>query len=216
MKERNVTITIDKARELYNCGNESLKEIALQAFSENELKFDFSFRSIKSLEDACKALDLNYRDVVFTASDVEKFSKASAALFKLSVIRKALNLGQDLHLTKNSDSSYIHYPVVPFVSEDSTFFSKELKSGRMKIIGKIKSDEKIYNVLGGDVIDNGFIGLGQFYKTGRVGYTGADGGFFGCATKEIAKHFSLYFGMLITEAKYGDLEDFEIAHKNQN
>lgn len=214
MKERNVTITIDKARELYNCGNESLKEIALQAFSENELKFNF--RSIKSLEDACKALDLNYRDVVFTASAVEKISKASAALFKLSVIRKALNLGQDLHLTKNSDSSYIHYPVVPFVSEDSTFFSKELKSGRMKIIGKIKSDEKIYNVLGGDVIDNGFIGLGQFYKTGRVGYTGADGGFFGCATKEIAKHFSLYFGMLITEAKYGDLEDFEIVHKNQN
>ena len=80
----------------------------------------------------------------------------------------------------------------------------------MKIIGKIKSDEKIYNVLGGDVIDNGFIGLGQFYETRRVGYTGADGGFFGCATKEIAKHFSLYFGVLITEAKYGDLKDFEI------
>ena len=31
-----------------------------------------------------------------------------------------------------------------------------------------------------------------------------------CATKEIAKHFSKYFGMLITEAKYGDLPDFEI------
>nr|DAH58317.1 MAG TPA: hypothetical protein [Bacteriophage sp.] len=206
--ERNISITLEKAREWYNSDNKSLKELALQAFSENELKFNF--RSIKSLKDACKALDLNYRDVVFTASDVEKFSKASAALFKLSVIRKALNLGQDLHLTKNSDSSYIHYPSVPFVSEDSNFFSKELKSGTMKIIGKIKSDEKIYNVLGGDVIDNGFIGLGQFYETRRVGYTGADGGFFGCATKEIAKHFSLYFGVLITEAKYGDLKDFEI------
>lgn len=211
MEERNITVTLDKAREWYNSENDTLKKIALQAFSENELKFDFSFRSIKSLEDACKALDLNYRDVVFTASDVEKFSKASAALFKLSVIRKALNLGQDLHLTKNPDSSYIHYPNVPFVLEDSTFFSKELKSGTMKIIGKIKSDEKIYNVLGGDVIDNGFRGLGQFYET--VGYTGADGGFFGCATKEIAKHFSLYFGILITEAKYGDLEDFEIVYK---
>lgn len=209
MEKRNLTVTLDKAREWYNSENETLKKIALQAFSENELKFDFSFRSIKSLEDACKALDLNYRDVVFTASDVEKFSKASAALFKLSVIRKALNLGQDLHLTKNPDSSYIHYPYVPFVSEDSTFFSKELTSGKMKIIGKIKSDEKIYNVLGGDVIDNGFGGLGQFHET--VCYTGADGGFFGCATKEIAKHFSLYFGILIAEAKYGDLEDFEIV-----
>lgn len=29
MKERNITITIDKAREWYNSENESLKEIAL-------------------------------------------------------------------------------------------------------------------------------------------------------------------------------------------
>lgn len=81
----------------------------------------------------------------------------------------------------------------------------------MEIIGKIKSNEKIYNILGGDAADNGFNGLGQFFTVEGVGYTGADGGFFGCATKKIAKHFSKYFGMLITEAKYGDLEDFEIV-----
>lgn len=207
MKERNLKVTLDKAREWYNSGNETLREIAVQAFSENELKFDF--RNIKSLGDACKVLNLNYDEIIVKSCRVKDISKSAAALFKLSVIRKALNLGQDLHLTKNPDSSYIHYPYVPFVSEDSTVFYKELKLGTMKIIGKIKSDEKIYNVLGGDVIDNGFGGLGQFYET--VGYTGADGGFFGCATKEIAKHFSLYFGMLITEAKYGDLEDFEIV-----
>lgn len=209
MEERNVTVTLDKAREWYNSGNESLREIALQAFNESEIKFNF--RNIKSLEDACKVLNLNYRDVVFTASDVEEFSKASAALFKLSVIRKALNLGQDLHLTKNPDSSYIHYPNVPFVLEDSTVFYRELKSGTMKIIGKIKSEGKTYNILGGDAIDNSFSGLGQFFETEGVCYTGADGGFFGCATKEIAKHFGLYFGILIIEAKYGDLEDFEIV-----
>lgn len=208
MKERNLKVTLDKAREWYNSGNETLREIAVQAFSENELKFDF--RNIKSLGDACKVLNLNYDEIIVKSCRVKDISKSAAALFKLSVIRKALNLGQDLHLTKNPDSSYIHYPNVPFVLEDSTVFYRELKLGTMKIIGKIKSDEKIYNVLGGDVIDNGFIGLGQFHET--VGYTGADGGFFGCATKEIAKHFSLYFGMLITEAKYGDLEDFEIVH----
>ena len=211
MKEINITVTLDKAREWYNSGNESLKEIALQAFSENELKFNF--RSIKSLKDACKALDLKYSDVVFTASAIEKFSKVSAALFKLSFIRKALNLGQDLHLTENPDSSYIYYPNVVFVSEDSTFFSMEIKSGKMEIIGKIKSDGNIYNVLGGDAIDNGFDGLGQFYITEGVGYTGADGGFFGCATKDIAKHFGKYFGMLITEAKYADLKGVEIISK---
>lgn len=34
MEERNVTVTIDKAREWYNCGNESLREVALQDFTE--------------------------------------------------------------------------------------------------------------------------------------------------------------------------------------
>lgn len=210
MKERNLKVTLDKAREWYNSGNETLREIAVQAFSENELKFDF--RNIKSLGDACKVLNLNYDEIIVKSCCVKDISKSAAALFKLNIIRKALNLGKDLHLTKNPDSSYIHYPNVPFVLEDSTVFYRELKSGTMKIIGKIKSDENIYNILGGDAIDNGFIGLGQFFETEGVCYTGADGGFFGCATKEIAKHFGLYFGMLIIEAKYGDLEDFEIVH----
>lgn len=34
MKERNITITIDKAREWYNSGSESLREVALQDFTE--------------------------------------------------------------------------------------------------------------------------------------------------------------------------------------
>lgn len=210
MKERNLKVTLDKAREWYNSGNETLREIAVQAFSENELKFDF--RNIKSLGDACKVLNLNYDEIIVKSCRVKDISKSAAALFKLSVIRKALNLGQDLHLTKNPDSSYIYYPNIPFVLEDSTVFYRELKSGTMKIIGKIKSEGKTYNILGGDAIDNSFSGLGQFYITEGVCYTGADGGLFGCATKEITKHFSKYFGVLITIAKYGDKEDFEIVY----
>lgn len=211
MIRRNISITLEKAQEWYNSDNKSLKEIALQAFNEEELKFDF--RNIKSLGDACKVLNLNYDEIIVKSCCVKDISKSAAALFKLSFIRKALNLGQDLHLTENPDSSYIHYPNVVFVPEDSTFFSREIKSGKMEIIGKIKSDGKIYNVLGGDAIDNSFNGLGQFCITEGVGYTGADGGFFGCATKYIAKHFGKYFGMLITEAKYADLKGVEIISK---
>ena len=40
--ERNITITIEKAKEWYNSNYSSLKEIALQAFSKEELTgFDF-------------------------------------------------------------------------------------------------------------------------------------------------------------------------------
>ena len=60
--KRNVTITLEKAQEWYNSGNDSLKEIALQAFNENELKFDF--RNIKSLSDACSVLGLNYNEIL--------------------------------------------------------------------------------------------------------------------------------------------------------
>ena len=40
--ERNITVTLEKTREWYNSGYSSLKEIALQAFSKEELTgFDF-------------------------------------------------------------------------------------------------------------------------------------------------------------------------------
>ena len=37
MMTRNVTLTLEKAREWFNSGNAELKEIALQAFTEKEL-----------------------------------------------------------------------------------------------------------------------------------------------------------------------------------
>lgn len=88
MIKRNVSITLEKAQEWYNSGNDSLKEIALQAFNENELKFDF--RSIKSLCDACNVLGLNYNEVLSELCYIKKISKASAAMFKLNIIKKHL------------------------------------------------------------------------------------------------------------------------------
>ena len=212
--ERNITVTIDDARELYNSGNGNFKKIALQAFSENELKFDF--RSIKSLRDACKALDLKYSDVVFTTSAVEKFSKSSAAKLKLNIIKRALNLGYDLELTENCKDSYTYYPYNPFVDESSNYVNefnahKSDKNKQIKIIGKIKNKGVLYNVLGGTTILSCGHGVGCFYYTNKVGYCYSDSGFLGCATEEIARHFGKYFGMLITEAKYADLKDFEIV-----
>ena len=51
------------------------------------------------------------------------YSRASAAMTKLNIIRKALNLGQDLHLTKDY---YIYYPYNPFVTKRSTYYKKEI------------------------------------------------------------------------------------------
>lgn len=209
MEERNITVTLAKAREWYKGKNETLKELALQAFDIGALVCDF--RDITTFKGACKMLALNYDSVYYGIEDIEGISKASAAMFKLNIIRKALNLGQDLHLTKDPEDSYIYYPHNPFVTKDPTYYNREVNSGKMEVIGKIKSEGEEYDVLGGGCAINGsLIGLGNFHFSHGVGYAYADVGFLGCATKEIAQHFGKYFGMLITEAKYGDMVDFEI------
>ena len=66
MKERNITISLEKAVEWYNSGNDSLKEVALQAFSRDELLYNY--RNIKSLSDACEVLGFDYVGIITTAS----------------------------------------------------------------------------------------------------------------------------------------------------
>ena len=208
MKERNITVTLNKAKEWFNSGNATLKEIALQAFDKDELTYNF--KNITTFKKACEALGLNYDDMFYITKNIATISKASAAMFKLNIIRKALNLGQDLHLTKDPKDSYIYYPYNPFVNKSSTYYKGEINSGKMDVIGKIKSEGEEYNVLGGIADGGGYAGLGRFNSGAGVGYANANVGFLGCANKEIAQHLGKYFGMLITEAKYGDMVDFEI------
>ena len=207
MKERNVTVTLDKAKEWFNSGNATLKEIALQAFDKDELTYNS--KNITTFKKASEALGLNYDDMFYITKNIATISKASAAMFKLNIIRKALNLGKDLHLTKDPENSYIYYPYNPFVTKSSTYYKSDINSGKMEVIGKIKSEGEEYNVLG-DHVNGGVAGLGNFGSGYGVGGANARFEFLGCATKEIAEHFGKYFGMLITEAKYGDIVDFEI------
>ena len=209
MNTRNVSVTLEKAREWYNSGNAILKDVALQAFKEEEIKH--SFRDIKTFQDACEALDIEYGDAMYRLELIYKISRASAAMFQLNIIRKALNIGQNLHLTKNPEDSYIYYPYNPLIPIDSTFFKSELKWGIMEIIGKIRSEGMVYYVLDGLACKKVLAGLSSFDSDPGVGVADANFGFLGCASREIAQHFSKYFGMLITEAKYGDMVDFEIV-----
>lgn len=208
MKERNVTVTLNKAKEWFNSGNATLREIALQAFDKDELTYNF--KNITTFKKACEALGLNYDDMFYITKNIATISKASAAMFKLSIIRKALNLGQDLHLTKDPKDSYIYYPYNPFLTKSSTYYKHVINSGKMKVIGKIKSEGEEYNVLGGGTGVGSAAGLGGFDSDDGVGGAANNIGFLGCANEEIAQHLGKYFGMLITEAKYGDTIDFEI------
>lgn len=206
METRNVTITLEKAREWYNSGDASLKEIALQAFNKDELTCNF--KNITTFKKACEVLGLE--DMTRAAEAIATVSKASAAMFKLNIVRKALNLGYDLHLT--SSDFHLYYPHNPFITKDSTYYEDEIFSCITEIIGTIKSEGEEYYVLNKNTFRGGYAGLSDFRSDIGVGYSYANPGLLGCANKEIARHFGKYFGMLITEAKYGDLVDFEIIY----
>ena len=208
--KNNCFISVQQARIMYNSGNEALKEIACSAYTEKELVVDY--KKITNFRKACDALYLNYDEIKEKADTIYNISKSSAAMFKLNIIRKALNLGYDLHLTKDPESSNLYYPYNPLMTKSSTYYKNEINSGKMKVIGKIKSEGEEYNVLGGRAHSGDSDGLGRFYSHSGVGFADAYVGFLGCANKEIAQHFGKYFGMLITEAKYGSIiNDFEIV-----
>lgn len=201
-----ITITLDKARSWFRSGNDELRELALQAFGEDALVS--SFRDITTFEKACDVLGLHHGSIV---SDVAIMSVSVAAMLKLNIIRRALNLGYDMHFAKNPRNSFLYYPYNPLatIPEGCNYYKEQINSGIFQIIGKVKIEGVKYNVLGGGVTYDINSGLGGFnYQTG-ICRCRSEVSLFGCATKEIAEHFGKYFGMLITETKYAD-KDFEV------
>lgn len=157
--------------------------------------------ALKLFEEACKVLNIDYINI---NSIIDRIifvgGISSAAMFELNIIKKALNLWQDSHFTKNSKNPYLYYPYNPCVNKNSTLYKSELNLGEMEIIGKIKVGKTECNILGG----------GAICSYASIGCFGTYGEFLGCATEEIAKHFGKYFGMTITKAKYSNLENFKI------
>ncbi len=133
MKQRNISLTLEEAKEWYN-SNIILRDVALKAFTKEELETP-SFKNIKTFQDACEALRLNYGSMISIFNQLKSISKASVAMFKLNIIRKALNLCQDLDLTKDSNDSNdsrIYYPFNLIITTDSTCYEKEIKENMQK------------------------------------------------------------------------------------
>ena len=210
MKERNMTVSIARARKWFNSGNKQLQELALQVFDRKELINDF--RHIVTFEDACKVLGLRY-SVSYIDRLNRTLSISTSAIFRLNIIRQALNLGYDMQLVKNPSKSYIYCPFNPFITkvEGFRYYKDQINSGDIEIIGEIRTGGVSYYVLNSIAYFHGIDGLGNFNYSTSSGRAITDSGFLGCASREIAEHFGKYFGMLITTAKYADIiKDFEV------
>lgn len=207
-----VRLTLDEARELYKSNNETLMGLALQAFPEDVLN-PTPFDKIKSFEDAMTVLGMDVDDENYIVNTLKEKSKAMAAMYKLNIIRKALNLGQNLHLIKSAnEDSLVYCPKNPFIAKGSTYYKNDIECFRMEIIGRFNNNGIEYFVLNGDPGISGHSGLAIYDGLICVAHARTEFAFLGCASAEIAEHFGKYFGMLITEAKYGDVDDFTITN----
>lgn len=130
MENKKLSLSIEEARHLYNSNDEVMKDIALRAYSEDELSFDFS--EIKTFEDACFVLSLDCKKCLCKANGLAIDSNASSALYKLNIIRKALNFGHVLHFTKNSKLSNIYYPYNPIYPMIVIILTIKLVLGKWK------------------------------------------------------------------------------------
>ena len=196
METRNVTLTLEKAKEFYNSGNTALMEVALQAFTKEELTIP-EFENIKTFEDACKYLGLNMDFVNFALCNMKNieggFGKHLTAIYKLDIIRKALN-GADWE-TKMTEGD-IYYGWVRFYKKSSNIPSNK------KIIGNFIADGQEYLLVGGFGTCGYCDGLGSFGSRWGYGSSHADLSLLCCKSLEIAQYMSEQFGKLICDAFY--------------
>lgn len=197
MESRNVILTLEKAREFYNSDNTTLKEVALQAFTKEELTIP-KYTDIKTFEDAVKALGMdNVLCDISYMEDIEgKLGKHLIAIYKLDIICKALNGNWKPSLVQGS----VYYPYVRFYpagqkAREAVSENKTLEIGKSFI-----ADGKKYTLVGGGYDSYHYGGLAGFgYGYGDVHPTL---GLLGCKSREIADHMSRYFSKEIFEATY--------------
>lgn len=200
MNSRYVEITLDKAQEWYNKGGD-LKEIALQAFTEKEL--NNNFRNLVCFKDVIEKLYLDLDDINYILGELKHLSPASAASFKINLIKQALNYGYKMNFTEG----FYWIPRILAVKVSNNQFI----NSSYKKVAQIKINNELYYVYGGVTHKLVNEGLGFFSKRDEVSYCHL-GSILGCATEEIAKHMSIYFGKEIFEAQYGDSIKYEWIH----
>lgn len=200
MESRNVTLTLDKAKEFYNSGNTALKEVALQAFTEEELKTP-KFTDIKTFWQAVEALGLCTCDVKIDLEEFDdhRFEAHTAeylkAIYKLDIIRKALNGNWKPSLVQGS----VYYPYVRAYPAGQKAI-EAASSNNWKLGESFKADGQNYTLVGGAYSYYDSYGLASLC----LGYGVVQPylGLLDCKSREIAEHMSRYFSKEIFEATY--------------
>lgn len=195
MESRNIALTLEKAREWYNSDNADLREVALQAYTKEELEED-SFTKIRSFNDAVRELGMcetktsqNIR-YIYNLDLPFLIKTHLIAIYKLDIICRALN---GKWIPKVSEGK-VYYPYIRIYSD--------IKAPTVNLGKSFISDGKKYTLTGvADVYNSP--GVGMIDEFGISGRILSDIGIYGCKSMEIAQHMSVYFQKEIFDAAYG-------------
>lgn len=192
MESRLISIDLKKAKEWYKSDNEDLKDIAIQAFKEEELQEeedDESWKNIKSFTDACIALDIPTTSYIFSPDGNSATGKWLTTLYKLHIIQKALNG----NWVVDSNTEYYNIPEVMICvsdrADDHTFDDRE-------IVGTFMLNNSKYLLIG-NMEDHMY----NSYSCQDYNYLNTFGSLLACKNENIAKHLSKYFAREILEAQ---------------
>lgn len=195
MESRNIELTLEKAREWYNSGSADLKEVALQAYTEEELTTP-EWKNIKTFEDACRVLRIYDRTVhlYLGGSTDTAYYHHMDAVNKLDIIRKALNGDWKPSIVEG----HIYYPHIRIYPAGQKAKEIERILG-WKLSKSFIANGKKYTIVGSTRL----IGLNGLTNWG-LGYGEIlpNLGLLGCKSKEIVEHMLCYFSKEIFEAIY--------------
>lgn len=201
MKSKRIEVTLKKAKEWYNSGNSELKSLALSIYTEDELAYP-EWRHIKSFGNVCDALNLSYANVMETIDDLNlihtPYGMHSAALYKIDLIRKALN--KDANIDLFSEET-VYCPILRLYKNIDVTNSVISQHTGWKIETKFDYNNQTYYLVSGDASayrtdDANDLSTSSIFVSSYVGL-------FGCASEAIAKHMSKYFWKYIFEVCYG-------------
>lgn len=194
MDKRTIEVSLKTAREWYESGNKALEEVALQAFSEEELTREH-FRDIKTVKDALQYLkDNNMCEDLISEYQATKRGSYSEKICEYRIVVAALTNNEERKLCTGS----CWFPIVQFCE-----IGKEGKCCGKKKIGTIKHNGKKYTIMGGDANNALYEGIGAFCQYSSESYSWAHIGFRSVSSKDIAQYISEQFGRLLFEVHYG-------------
>lgn len=190
METRNIKLSLEKAQQLYNSDSKELKEIALLAYTEDEL-VPYSYTKIKTFKDAYEALGLSEYNVECDINALQNYNleenlnKHIVAIYKLDIIRKALNHKYQTPITTKA-TVYTPYLLI-----------RKKEDFEVTHLNKLLICDKVY-----EVYTTGYKMHNPPLNDFMPGSNNLNIGLLGCSSMEIANHMAKYFYKEIFDACY--------------